>query len=117
MSRLTKSFVHAARGLGYTFAHEGNFRVHTAAALVVMALGAYLRVSALQWTALIVVMGMVMTLELVNTAVEKLLDSVHPRLHATVGLAKDILAGAVLLAAAAAVVVGGLIFIPYFLEP
>lgn len=117
MSRLTKSFVHAARGLGYTFAHEGNFRVHTAAALVVMALGACLRVSALQWTALIVVMGMVMTLELVNTAVEKLLDSVHPRLHATVGLAKDILAGAVLLAAAAAVVVGGLIFIPYFLEP
>lgn len=117
MSRLTKSFVHAARGLGYTFAHEGNFRVHTAAALVVTLLGAFVRVSAREWAVLLVVMVLVMTLELVNTAVEKLLDSVHPRLHATVGLAKDILAGAVLLAAAVAVIVGGLIFIPYFLEP
>lgn len=117
MSRLSKSFVHAARGLGYTFAHEGNFRVHTAAALVVLILGAWVRVSAREWATLILVMVLVMALELVNTAVEKILDSVHPRLRATVGLAKDILAGAVLLAAAAAVLVGGLIFIPYFLEP
>lgn len=117
MTRLTKSFGHAARGLGHTFAHESNFRVHTGAALLVIFLAVFLKVSVRDWAVLVLVMALVLTLELTNTAVEKLLDSVHPRLHATVGLVKDIMAGAVLMGAAAAVLVGSLIFIPYFLEP
>ena len=117
MTRLTKSFGHAAHGLGYTFVHENNFRVHTGAAMLVIFLGVFLKVSVRDWAVLVLVMALVLTLELINTAVEKLLDSVHPRLHATVGLVKDVMAGAVLLAAGAAVLVGGLVFIPYFLEP
>lgn len=116
MSGLTKSFVHAARGLGYALVHERNFRVHTTAAVVVVGLAWWWQVNYRDWAILIMTIVTVLTLELMNTAVEKLLDSVHPRLHRTVGVVKDVLAGAVLLAALAAIAIGGLIFIPYFLE-
>lgn len=117
MIRFCKSFGHAIKGLWYTFAHENNFRVHVAATLLAIGLGGWFEISVSEWLVLIVTVTLVLVLELINTAVEKLLDSVHPRLHATVGLVKDILAGAVLVSAIMAVIVGGLIFIPYLLEP
>lgn len=116
MRRFLKSAGNALKGLRHAFTYEANFRIHVAIALIVFGLAFLFKLPITQWLSLVGVISLVLVLELVNTALEKLLDAIHPRLHATVGLVKDVMAGAVLVAALAAVVVGSLIFIPRLLE-
>jgi undecaprenol kinase len=105
---------------GFRYAWQGvvtgcrgrNFRVMLAAALGVILLGYIYHVSLLEWALLTFAMGSVLALELVNTAGEKLVDILCPDHDPRYGLVKDILAGAVLVAAVAAAVVGALIFLP-----
>lgn len=116
MKRFIKSAGNAIRGLRHALTHETNFRIHVAFALIAVGLAFLITISVSQWLALLGVISLVLVLELINTAIEKLLDGVHPRLHTTVGLIKDVMAGAVLVAALTAVLVGSLIFIPRLLE-
>ncbi|MEN8006468.1 MAG: diacylglycerol kinase family protein [Candidatus Krumholzibacteriota bacterium] len=114
MTGFLKGFVYAWKGLA-AGARGRNFRVMLAVAAVVILLGFTLDISGEQWCLVSLSMGLVLGLELVNTAGEKLVDILSPDHDPRYGLVKDILAGAVLVAALAAAVVGALVFLPRIL--
>ena len=86
-----------------------------AAAAGVIVLGCFLDISGVEWALLTLSVGLVLALELLNTAGEKLVDILSPDHDPRYGMVKDILAGVVLIAALAAAVVGALIFLPKLL--
>lgn len=110
---LFRSFGFAFKGLALAF-KERNFRLHlVSAALVVMA-GLYCGVSATEWMLLLICTAAVLSLELMNTALEKLCDLASPGLHPLAGAAKDLAAAAVLVFSIVSAIVAAMIFIPYF---
>lgn len=107
-----KSFGHAANGIVTAIQAERNLRIHLVIAVFVCAIGFFLHLSAIEWCFIIGCFGLVIGAELMNTAIEKLVDMVSPDINPKAGLVKDIAAGAVLLCAIVAVLVGCIIFIP-----
>jgi diacylglycerol kinase len=77
-----------------------------------VALGFFLSLSMGEWIALVLCIALVLVAELLNTAIEYLCDALHPDLHPEIGRAKDVAAGAVLIAALAAMTVGAILFLP-----
>jgi len=96
----------ALHGLRLAVQREGSFRSHLLAAAVVLVLLLLTRPAALWWALLALAVGLVLVAELVNSALEALIDHLHPERHPEIGAAKDIAAGAVLVASAVALVVG-----------
>jgi diacylglycerol kinase len=96
------------------YRHEQNFRIQLVAYIIVLAAAALLRVQPWQLVALVLAGGSVLVLECINSAVERLLDLVQPRLHGYVREIKDIMAAAVLVASVSAVLIGIAILLPYF---
>ena len=95
---------------------EAHAKIHAQATVVVVAAGLWFGVSRIEWVALVLTIAAVWSLEAVNTAIEAVCDRVSPEEHALIGRAKDVAAGAVLVAAIAAVIVAGLIFGPYVVD-
>lgn len=112
MNRFLKSFKFAAKGLSYTIATQPNFIFHLIAALLVLAASWYFDLSKGEWLAVLICIGLVMVTELLNTAIEVLVDWLSPEFNVKAGLVKDIAAGAVLVAALVALVVAFVIFVP-----
>lgn len=111
-SAFLAGFVHAARGLRVA-SRQRNFRVELAAAGVILVAGWRLQVSATEWALLVLCIFWVLGMEALNTAVETLADRVSRERDPLIGQAKDIAAGAVLLAASGAAVIGLIVFLPY----
>tara|TARA_A100000171_G_C2126099_1_gene143606 strand:- start:1708 stop:2079 length:372 start_codon:yes stop_codon:yes gene_type:complete len=109
-----KSFNFAFKGLWHVVRHEHNFRVHLFAALLVIALSAYVNLTMNEWLWVISAIAMVLVAELFNSSIEKLVDLVSPAFNPKAGIVKDIAAAAVLITAVAAAIIGTLIFYPYF---
>jgi len=110
--RLVASFRCAFRGLAEAWRCQQNLRIHVGVAAAVGALAALLRLGPLQWAILALTYSLVLAAELVNSALEALIDLVSPGYHPLARQAKDVAAGAVLVTALGAVVVGLLIFGP-----
>jgi diacylglycerol kinase (ATP) len=100
------------RGIWVALRGEFHMQVHAAATVVVIGLGFYCHLARLEWALVALAIAGVWTAELFNTALEALTDLVSPGYHPLAGKAKDIAAGAVLLAAMGAVAVGVLVFGP-----
>jgi diacylglycerol kinase len=113
-SRL-RSFRFAARGIVAMLASEPNARIHAVATVLVVAAGLGFGIERGEWLAVALAIGAVWTAEGFNTAFEALCDVASPERHPRVERAKDVAAGAVLLAALAALAVAGLVFGPRFL--
>ncbi len=111
--RLFKSFYYASRGIAVAWRSEQSFRIQVTAAICATALMAWLRVTLWQAIALILLIILVLTLELINSILERFVDVFKPRIHPMVEEIKDLMAGAVLIASVGALVVGLLIFMPY----
>ena len=111
-----RSFRYAARGVVALLRSQHNAWIHAAASVAVVGLGLYVGLSRLEWCLVVLAMVAVWSAEAVNTAFEALCDVASPEAHPLVERAKDIAAGAVLLAAAGAVVVGVLVFGPHLLR-
>ena len=94
-------------------AGEYNSRVHLVSAVVVVSAGLWFGLPRGDWLILILTIALVISLEAVNTAIEALCDLVSPDPHPKIKLAKDVAAGAVLVAAIAALFVAALIFGPH----
>ena len=109
---LAKSFGYAFQGIFTCVKKERNMKIHMAAAILVVILGSILKLSVTEWCICLVLFGMVMSLELVNTAVEAVVDLVTKDRHPLAKIAKDTAAGAVLIAAIMAAITGAIIFIP-----
>ena len=96
----------ALHGLQLAVQREGSLRTHLLAAAAVLLVLLAIRPAPLWWALLALAVGMVLVAELFNSALEALSDHLHPEEHPEIGAAKDIAAGAVLVASAIAVVVG-----------
>jgi len=110
---LITSFRYAWAGVKYAFITQRNFRIHTCAGSVAIATGMVLRLNGASLAILTLTSALVMILELLNTALESVVDlTVGQSYHELAKIAKDCAAGAVLLAAIAAVMVGGCLLLP-----
>lgn len=96
----------ALHGLKLAIARERSFRAHVGAAVLVVLMLLLFRPTAIWCAILALTVGLVLVAELLNSALEALIDHLHPEVHPEVGAAKDIAAGAVLVASAIALVVG-----------
>lgn len=106
------SFRYAWRGLKVLIRSERNFRIHLAVAAAVCGLASALQFSLWKWSVLLLTIGLVMTAEAVNSAMETLVDLVQPEEHPLAKRCKDVAAGAVLIAAVICVIIGCLLFVP-----
>lgn len=110
---LFSSFRYAWAGVCYAFVTQRNFRIHTAIGSVAVTLGLFLRISTVEMAAIALTTALVMALELLNTAIESVVDlTVKRTYHELAKVAKDCAAGAVLVAAIAALLVASLILLP-----
>lgn len=92
---------------------EASIQVQLVIAILVTIAGFYFNITATEWIFQIIAIGLIMTAEGLNTAVEEIADFVHPDFHNKIGFIKDIAAGAVFIAAVSAVIVGCIIYLPY----
>ena len=113
---LYKSFGYAFAGIFAVVTKERNMKIHCAAVVCVMIAGLVFHISPIEWCICLTLFGLVMALEMVNTAVEAVVDLVTEEREPLAKLAKDAAAGAVLIAAIMAAIAGMIIFIPKLLE-
>ncbi|MBX0291781.1 diacylglycerol kinase family protein [Hymenobacter sp. HSC-4F20] len=112
MRQRAASFGYAFRGVRAALRTEVHLWFHAVATVVVIGLGLYFGLERWEWVAVALAVGAVWCAELVNTAIEAVVNLVSPEYHPLAGRAKDVAAGAVLVMAIAALVVGLLIFGP-----
>lgn len=110
---LWRSFGYAFAGIWTGIRKERNMKIHCTALLMVVIAGIAFRITVSEWCICIVLCALVMSLELVNTAVEAVVDLVTEEKKPLAKIAKDTAAGAVLIAAIASVIIGLLIFVPH----
>lgn len=114
--KVAASFGYAFSGIGQTCAEGRNFRIQLAGGVAAVVLGLALRVSAVEWLAIIICCGLVLGGECFNTAIEHAVDLAMPDRHPAAKAAKDEAAGAVLLFSIASLLVGMVIFVPKILD-
>jgi len=110
------SFRYAWAGLATLLRTQHNAWIHAAATVLVIALGAWLRLSSAEWLWLVLAMVLVWMAEAFNTALELLADAVTREQHPLIGRAKDVAAAAVLIAALGALIIGMLVLGPPLLQ-
>lgn len=108
------SFKYAIKGIKTVLWAEHNFRIHLIAALIVVFIGFYLNVSHQDWLWLILAIALVLVTEMINTAIEQIVDLAEPNQNPLAGKIKDIAAGAVLISAITSAIIGIMILWPYF---
>lgn len=110
---LVLSFKYAWAGVSYAFSTQRNFRIHTVIGTLAVSLGLFLNISAVEMAVITLTCAIVMVLELLNTAIEAVVDlTVKQTYHELAKIAKDCAAGAVLLSAIAALIVAVWILLP-----
>lgn len=107
------SFQYAWAGLSYAFKTQRNFRLHVVIGALAVFLGVFLRVTGVEMAAIALTSGAVLSMELLNTAIESVVDlTVQQNYHELAKIAKDCAAGAVLVSAIVAMLVAGSILLP-----
>lgn len=109
---LRKSFGYAFEGIWAVISKERNMKIHCCAMILVVLAGTILQLPGWKWCICFCLFGLVMSLEMVNTAVEAVVDLVTEERKPLAKLAKDAAAGAVLVAAIMAAITGLILFIP-----
>lgn len=114
-SPLYKSFGYAFEGIFNTVREERNIKIHLFAMVMVVLFGLWLQLSMTEWFVCLILFGLIISLELINTAFEALVDLASPEYHPLAKKCKDAAAGAVLWSAIMAAIIGLLIFVPKLL--
>jgi diacylglycerol kinase (ATP) len=110
-----RSFRHAFKGWWWMIREEHNSWIHLAIVLVLIPVCFIVRLNLIEWVIIILCIGMVLGMELMNSAIERIADKISPEHDPEIGKIKDLAAGAVLVCAIAAAIVGLIIIIPKFL--
>jgi len=110
-----KSMGFALRGAIKLITTEHSVMVQFSIGLLLIIAGFYFNITPTEWMFQTLAVGLVLSVEGINTAVEKVADFIHPEYHERIGFIKDIAAGAVFFAAMTAIAIGLLIYIPKFL--
>ena len=108
---LIYSFKYAFQGIASAFKTERNMKIHVTAVVLVTIAGLFFKISKIEWMICIILFGMVISLELANTAIETTVDIAMPEKNEKAKLAKDVAAGAVLVLAIGSVIIGLIIMI------
>jgi diacylglycerol kinase (ATP) len=108
-----KSVVFALKGAFKLITTEHSVMVQFSLGVIVSLAGFYFKITASEWLFQTLAIGLVMSVEGINTAVEKIADFIHPNYNEKIGFIKDIAAGAVFFAAITAIVIGLIIYVPY----
>nr|WP_263325689.1 diacylglycerol kinase family protein [Neobacillus sp. Marseille-Q6967] len=111
--RLLKSFTFAIEGIKTAIKTERNMRIHLCISIIVIGLSFFFSIRNVEWILVLIIIGGMFALELMNTAIERLVDLVTKEFHPLAKQAKDLAAGAVFVYAILAVIAGFIIFIPY----
>lgn len=109
---ILKSFKYAFEGILEGLKTERNMKIHFSIMILVIIFGIMLKISKSEWIICIILFGLVISLELVNTAIENTVDLIIQEKHPKAKLAKDAAAGAVLISAISSAIIGLIIFIP-----
>ncbi|WP_299124383.1 diacylglycerol kinase family protein [uncultured Winogradskyella sp.] len=110
-----KSVGYAFKGMLILIKTEASIKIQLCIAIVVTIAGFYFEISKTEWLVQIIMIGLVMSIEGVNTAIEYIADFIHPDQHPKIGLIKDVAAGAVFIASIVAVIIAGIIYLPKIL--
>lgn len=113
---VVKSFGYAGNGVREAFKSEPNFRIHTILGAISIVFAFLFQFSTTKFALLILTITLVIILELINTAIEKVVDKISPHYSPLAKIAKDVSAAAVLISAFAAILVGLLLFLPNILQ-
>ncbi len=116
ITKSIRSFAFAINGIKKAIVLENNFRIHLVVTAMVVAAAFYFGITHQEWLWLVLFIALVLVSEMINAAIEKLVDLVCPEINPTAGLVKDLAAGAVLVAALIAVTGGTIIFWKYFMN-
>lgn len=114
LKTILRSFSYALNGLRLVL-HERNFRIHILAFILVCFAGFYFNINKSEWLAIFIISSVVFSLEIVNTAIEKLCDRLSVEEDTQIKKVKDLSAASVLIAAVFAIAVGLIIFLPRIL--
>jgi len=107
-----KSVGYAFKGAYLLITTEASLKIQFVIAILLTIAGFYFQLSSIEWVIQILTIGLVMSIEGVNTAIEKFSDFVHPDYHKKIGVIKDVSAGAVFIAATCAGIIGLIIYLP-----
>lgn len=110
-----KSVSFALKGAVKLITTEHSIMVQSSIALLMVIAGFYFKINTTEWLFQTLATGLVLSVEGLNTAIEKIADFIHPEFHSKIGFIKDISAGAVLFAAFTAIAIGLIIYVPKFL--
>jgi len=115
MKKLIKSFKYAFEGIFTGIKEEQNMKIHISIMILVIVFGIMLKISKIEWIICIALFGLVISMELINTAIENTVDLITKENNQQAKIAKDVAAGAVLVSAIVSSVIGLMIFIPKIL--
>ena len=107
-----KSVGYACKGAFLLLKTESSIKIQFIITIIVTAAGFHFDISATEWMIQILAIGLVMSIEGLNTAIEAIADFMHPERHDKIGFLKDVAAGAVFIASIAAIIVGCIIYYP-----
>jgi len=114
LGKRLKGGKYAIRGAFLLLRYEASIQVQLVIGIIMTIVGFYFGISSTEWILQVFAIGLVLSVEGLNTAIEEIADFVHPDFHNKIGFIKDVAAGAVFFAAIAAVIVGCIIYIPKF---
>lgn len=115
LNRFFKSFTYSIDGLKYAYKYEQSMMIHVIATILVVAANIFFQVTGIEWLITIIAIGMVLSAELINTAIEAVVDLVTLEIHPLAKIAKDCGSAATFVLAMMAAVIGCVIYIPYVL--
>lgn len=116
LTQFIRSFVFASEGVLHALRFDQNLRIHFVVAFIVILASIYFHVSPFEMGILGVMIVLVITTEMVNTAIEQMVNLIVQEHRKEAKIAKDVSAGMVLISALGSIIVGILIFVPYILK-
>ncbi len=111
-----RSLKFAFKGLWILVSTEDSIKAQLFFALIATILGFYFDISAMEWAVQFLAIGLVLVAEAANSAIEEVVDFIHPEFHVKIGLIKDIAAGASTFAALISLIIAGIIYVPKIME-
>ena len=107
-----KSIGYAFKGAIFLLKTEASIKIQLVIALIMTIAGFYYNISTTEWIIQILAIGLIISIEALNTAIEKISDFIHPEHHSKIGFIKDVAAGAVFIASISAIIIGFIIYFP-----
>ena len=107
-----KSVTYALKGALLLLKTEASIKIQFGIALIMIIAGFYYNISSTEWIIQILAIGLIISIESLNTAIEKIADFIHPEHNSKIGFIKDVAAGAVFIASISAMIIGFIIYFP-----